>query len=192
MKNHSLSILLLALLPFVSCGPGANPKAMEERHKSDSMSMRRQRMETTLAMQASANQPGMSSNSGWYCPDNVKGFPPVDVKLWNKVRVVNGRLPTFEESQDGTSLIYCDTTKTPDAKPYAMTMPKLASFYCKPTGKRETVIVIQIVQTARDTVAGYRFLTGGNGTSEFRDMHFLTDAEIKNLTGNAMWYPPAQ
>jgi len=47
-------------------------------------------------------------------------------------------------------------------------------------------IVIQIVQTEKETVAGYRFLTGGNGTHDFRDFHFLTDSEIKKLAGNSL------
>jgi len=113
-------------------------------------------------------------------------FPPVDIKSWNTVPVVNGRLPTYEETQNGTALIYYDINKTPDAKAYNMTLPKLASFFCPATKKAETVIVIQIVQTEKETVAGYRFLTGGNGTHDLRDFHFLTDSEIKKLAGKSL------
>src|SRR2546427_3381127 len=122
MKTLRLSLVALGLLTLMSCG------------------------------QRSAHQPGQTSNSGWFCPDNISMFPPVEIKSWNKVPVVNGRLPTFEETQNGTSLIYYDINKTPDAKAYDTTLPKLASFFCPATKKEETVIVIQIVQTKKDTV----------------------------------------
>ena len=122
-----------------------------------------------------------NSNNWWHCPDN-RLFPPVNIKAWNKVPVVNGRLPTLKETENGTSLIYYKTDKTPSAKAYNMTMPKLASFFCPYTKKNETVIVIQVVQTAKDTVVGYRYLTGGNGTYNFRDFHFLNDDEVKKAT----------
>ena len=63
-----------------------------------------------------------------------------------------------------------------------MTLPKLASFFCPYTKKNETVIVIQIVQTATDTVVGYRYITGGNGTYDFRAFHFLNDEGVKKIT----------
>ena len=122
------------------------------------------------------------SNSGWHCPDN-RSFPPVSIQAWNKVPVVNGRLPTYQETQNGTSLIYYDKKKTPSAKAYDMILPKLASFYCANTQKNETVIVIEIVQTTTDTIVGYRYITGGNGTCNFRDFHFLTDHEVKKVSG---------
>jgi hypothetical protein len=49
--------------------------------------------------------------------------------------------------------------------------------------KAGIVVVIQIVQTAKDTIVGYRYLTGGCGGSAFHDFHFLTDSEVKNVVG---------
>lgn len=167
MKTLTLSIVVLGLLTLMSCGKSAEQKA-------------------------ATKQTEQTSKSGWICPDNIKMFPPVDIKLWNKVPVINGRLPTNEETQNGVSLIYYDIKKTPDAKPYNMILPKLASFYNPYFKKVDTVIVIQIVQTAKDTVVGYRFLTGGNGTYNFRDFHFLTDNEIKKVTENTLWQTPLQ
>jgi hypothetical protein len=118
----------------------------------------------------------------WHCPDNMD-FPPLSIKYWDKAPALNRRLPEFEETQDGTSLIYYDPGIYPDAKSYNMTLPKLASFFNPYTEKLDTVIVIQIVQTDLDTVVGYRYLTGGNGTYNFRDFHFLTDAEVKEAVG---------
>jgi hypothetical protein len=45
---------------------------------------------------------------GWYCPDNLNGFPAVDIQDWDAVPVINDRLPTREEAQNGTSLMYID------------------------------------------------------------------------------------
>jgi hypothetical protein len=186
MKILTSALLITSLLTLVSCGQSTAQKSAEEKHKSDSIAARQKRIETSLAMQDSFNKErGQTGNSGWFCPDNSKGFPPVDITSWDKVPVVNGRLPEFEETENGTSLIYYDAKKTPDAKPYALKLPKLATFYCPFTEKEETVIVIQIVQTSRDTVAGYRFLTGGNGTADFRDFHFLTDNEIKKAVNQS-------
>ena len=120
-------------------------------------------------------------NNWWHCPDN-RMFPPVNIKSWNKVPVVNGRLPTLKETENGTSLIYYKKNQNINTKAYNTTLPKLASFFCPYTKKNETVIVIQIVQTATDTVVGYRYLTGGNGTYDFRVFHFLTDEEVKKIT----------
>ena len=49
------------------------------------------------------------ANNWWHCPDN-RLFPAVNIKQWNKVPVVNGRLPTLKETENG-SLQY-DFTKT--------------------------------------------------------------------------------
>lgn len=179
MKKFAFSVMTSALLACMSCGQSSEQKAAEQTHEMDSIAARKKRIETMLDnYEAFIKETGHTSNTGWYCPDNIQGFPPVDIKLWNKVPVVNGRLPTYEETEDGTSLIYYDTSRTPDAKPYGITLPKLATLACDCKGNGETIIVIQIVQTAKDTVVGYRFLTGGNGTSHFRDVHFLADNEI--------------
>ena len=85
--------------------------------------------------------------------------------------------------------------KKDGAKPYNMALPKLAYINRLKTDKeqpmagkpRETieelVVVIQIVQTAKDTMVGYRPLTGSNGASIFRDFRFLADDEVKKMTG---------
>ncbi len=184
MKKIRFSLATLGFFTLMSCAQSpAEQKAADERH---SIAFRNQQIDKTLSMQDEfQNKNRLSSkNSGWYCPDNVRGFPPVDKILWDKVPVVNNRLPTYEETQNGTALMYYDINETPHAKPYNMTLPKLASFFCPYTNQEETVIVIQITQTAKDTVAGYRFLSGGNGTSDFRDLHFLTDNEIKKVIEN--------
>lgn len=112
------------------------------------------------------------------CPDS-RFFSPIDIKTWDKTPVVNGRLPTYEETLDGMSIHHYGEKENAYVKPYTMTLPKLASIYRPSTGKDEIVLVIQIVQTYKDTVVGYRYFSGGCGGSLFRDFHFLTDEEIK-------------
>jgi hypothetical protein len=113
-------------------------------------------------------------------------FPPIDIKTWDKTPCVNGRLATKKETENGTALLYYD--KKEKAKPYNMTLPKLAYITHASgghglTANQELVVVIQIVQTPKDTMVGYRPLTGSNGASVFRDFRFLTDEEVKKLTG---------
>ncbi len=121
---------------------------------------------------------------GWYCPDNLNGFPAVDIKNWESVPVVNGRLATREETQNGTSLIYVDDEKYPDAKPLDMKMPKLARFYNIHSGKEEIVIVIQAINISNDPVVGFRYLNGGNGSARLNAVKFLSDNEIKNISSS--------
>jgi hypothetical protein len=117
------------------------------------------------------------------CPDS-KFFPPIDILLWDKVPVVNGRFPTYKETMNGTSIHHYGEKENPHVKPYAMALPKLAYCYNPSTGRDGIVVVIQIVQTAKDTIVGYRYLTGGVGGSVFRDFHFLTDDEVKKAMYN--------
>lgn len=129
------------------------------------------------------------------CPDSKDFFPPVNIKLWDKVPVVNGRLPTYKETLNGTSIHTYKGKNNREVWPYAMNLPRLA--YCMNSSDRlvldssshkivfrpELVVVIQIVQTAKDTLVGYRYLTGGVGGSSFRDFHFLTKEEVDKEVG---------
>jgi hypothetical protein len=109
-------------------------------------------------------------------------FPAIDIKSWKNTPVVNGRLPTREETSNGTSLLYYENP-TPDIKAYDITLPKLAYYNKQDAQKGELVVVIQVVQTAEDTLVGYRPLAGGNGASYFSEFRFLTDDEVKKVTG---------
>lgn len=125
--------------------------------------------------------------SKFYCPDAVTEFPPIDVKKWDKTPAVSGRLPTYEETMNGTSIHHYGEKETKLVKAYNMQLPKLAR-YINPSissvdspKKDELVVVVQIVQTPEDTIVGYRFLSGGVGGSVYRDFHFLTDEEVKEV-----------
>jgi hypothetical protein len=115
---------------------------------------------------------------GWYCPDNLGGFPAVDINNWKNVPVVNGRMATKEETQNGISLIFVDAEKYSDAKPLDITMPKLATFYNVYSKREELIIVIQAINIANDSIVGFRYLNGGNGSSRLNEIKFLSDNEI--------------
>lgn len=116
----------------------------------------------------------------WDCPDNLK-FPRVELKDWDKVPVVNGRMPTYEETTNGTSLLFIDKEMKPDLKdvePYNMNLPKLAYFTNPRTKQKDIVIVIQLVQFSDYVWAGLRYVSGGNASAMMNDLKFLTDEEV--------------
>jgi hypothetical protein len=118
---------------------------------------------------------------GWFCPDNFGGFPPVDIQDLATIPVVKDRLPTQEETRNGTSLMYFDPVQVPDAHPLAMTLPRVARIYSSHNDINELVIVIQAVVIGKDTVVGFRYPNGGNGTAWIDDVSFLSDQEVDEV-----------
>ncbi len=121
---------------------------------------------------------------GWYCPDNLNGFPAVDLENWNDVPVVNGRLCNQEESRNGTSLIFIDTAEYPNAKPLDIQMPQLASFFNHSSQREEVVIILQAIQVQEDSIVGFRYLNGGNGSARLNEVDFISEnAAAKKTEG---------
>lgn len=118
---------------------------------------------------------------GWYCPDNLHGFPAVDIANWKNVPVINGRMPTQEEARNGSSLIYVDSAEYPNAKPLNVKMPRLASFYNESAKREDLVIVIQAFTVSEDSIVGFRYLNGGNGSARLNEVKFLTESEIEKI-----------
>jgi len=118
---------------------------------------------------------------GWYCPDNLNGFPAVDINNWESVPIVNGRLATKEETQNGTALFFVENEKYPDAKPLDIKMPKLARYYNKYSKKEEIIIVIQALNIDNDSIVGFRYLNGGNGSARLSEVKLLSDIESSNI-----------
>ena len=118
---------------------------------------------------------------GWYCPDNLNGFPAVDINNWEDVPVINGRMPTQDETQTEASLIFIDIEKYPNAKPLDLKMPQLARFYNNHSRKEEIVIVIQAINVSNDSVVGFRYLNGGNGSARFNEVNFVDDNDHRNV-----------
>ncbi len=171
MKNNSIQILALFLVSsFISCSQNsATAEIQEEALK----------VEKTQVKKSQPHQYG-----GWFCPDNLNGFPAVDISNWKSVPVVNGRLATREETQNGTSLIFVDLEQYPEAKPLDIEMPKLARFYNAHSKKEELVIVIQAINVSNDSVVGFRYLNGGNGSANFSAVRILSDEEIESISSS--------
>ena len=91
-------------------------------------------------------------------------------------------MATREETQNGTSLIFVDDKKYPNAKPLDMKMPKLARYYSHNSGKRELIIVIQALNISNDSIVGFRYLNGGNGSARMDEVKFLSDDEIESIS----------
>lgn len=128
-------------------------------------------------------KPKQSHNyGGWYCPDNLYGFPPVDIKNWENVPVINGRMATKEETQTEASLIYIDPKEYPFAHVLPIKMPKLARYYNYSSQKEELIIVIQAMSILEDSIVGFRYLNGGNGSAHLNEVTFLNDDEIEKIT----------
>ncbi len=126
---------------------------------------------------------------GWYCPDNLNGFPAVDVSKWAEVPVISGRLPTKEETQTEASLMYIDSKEYPEAKAIDIKLPQLATFYNEYSKKDEYIIVIQAVEIGIDSVVGFRYLNGGNGSAYINEVNFLTEDEAAKVpTGQFVSY----
>ena len=166
MKRKTFSALaFLTLISFTACSQQSDKKVDHQQCKSAP--------EKELVKQQEPHQYG-----GWYCPDNLYGFPAVDILDWKEVPVVNGRMPSKEETQDGTSLIFVDQEKYPDAKPLDMKLPRLANFYNDFTKREELIIVIQALRIQQDSVLGFRYLNGGNGSARLSEVSFMDEATV--------------
>ena len=116
MQNKSLNTLcIFCLVTFMSCS-------------RNNITVENNKVEKPIE-KVNKKKQEPHNYGGYYCPDNLNGFPAVDINNWKSVPVVNGRMATKEETQNGTSLIFVDNEKYPDAKPLDIRMPKLARFY---------------------------------------------------------------
>lgn len=158
------TLAILCLGSFIACSQNSSDNQNNESTKSQEIDIEKELQPHTYG--------------GWYCPDNLNGFPAVDIKNWKNVPVVNGRMPTQEEAQNGTSLIFVDPEKYPHAKPLDITLPKLARFYNHNSGKNELIIVIQASNISNDSIVGFRYLNGGNGSARLDEIQLLSDDEI--------------
>lgn len=124
---------------------------------------------------------------GWYCPDNF-GFVPVDIQKLDEVPAVSNRLPTEEELENNMSLIKVDTEKYPDARALEMDLPRVARIYSKRKGIHELIIVIQAIVVQEDTVLGWRYMNGGNGSGWLTDVTFLSEDEVAEMGSQPYYY----
>lgn len=173
MKSKISNILLLVI--FASFYSSCNSETSDLNQ-----SFREVKNESEKVANASIyNEP--HSFGGWFCPDNLKGFPPSNVFNLDKIPVVTGRLPSEVEAKNGTALMFIDQNMHKDAKPLDMELPALARIYSEHTGFKELVIIIQATVIGSDTVVGYRFPSGGNGSGWYGQVELLDNNQAKAL-----------
>lgn len=171
MENKSLKTLItLCFFTTMSCSQSST---IVESNKTE-----------TAEVKVEVKKTEPHRYGGWYCPDNLNGFPAVDIHNWKSVPVVNGRMPTKEETQNGTSLIFIDREKYPEAKPLDLELPKLARFYNNHSRKEEVIIVIQALNISNDSIVGFRYLNGGNGSARLNEVNFIYENEIATLSSS--------
>ncbi len=186
MKLLTLYLFLIICLFYLQSCDNAVDFDTEHNNISENATRETSNTVSTIDLNSAIYSDTKGMNNGkiytlFDCPD-AKYFPPMDIKTWDKTPVVNGRLPTYEETHNGMSIHHYGGEANKTVKVYNMSLPRLASIYSNRTKLNETVVVIQIVYTPKDTVVGYRYLTGGCGGSLFHNFHFLTVPEIQNLT----------
>ena len=174
--THRLSIpaIISLLLIFVSC----SGQETAEKHSE----VTTEKQTTPVQKKDKPHRYG-----GWYCPDNF-GFTPVDINKLNEVPAIADRLPTQQELDDNMSLIKVDTVKYPDARALKMDLPKIAHIYSESNGMSELIIVIQAIIVMEDTVVGYRFANGGNGSAWLSDVNFLSEDEVAAMGAQPFFY----
>ncbi|MDI1353541.1 MAG: hypothetical protein PSX36_01395 [bacterium] len=190
MKTLNFYALAISALVFAQSCTNPDPKT----NAGDKQNVKAEKSKSNYTAAAYNNTKGFSENGeiikNFYCPDAQREFPPIELASWNHVSAVNGRLPSYEETMNGTAIHHYGERENRYVKPYAMELPKLARFVGATSKirsgpvKGELVVVIQIVKTPLDTIVGYRFLTGGVGGSKFSDFQFLTEAEVNALVAN--------
>lgn len=169
MKNSLKSLIVILLLSSVACAQDSTPpEVIEQKEIAKPI-----KVEPFEKVEVPRHNYG-----GWYCPDNLRGFPAVHFSEWSEVPVVNGRMPTKIDADNGATLIMVDTEKFPQAKPLGMTFPKLAYFESPYTNRKEIIIVIQGLNIDNDSVVGFRYLNGGNGSARLNRVEFIPDSEV--------------
>ena len=176
MKRKYCVLIALGLLSFFSCD-----NLEHNTDKGNNIATETKQLSAESEPQKENQRREPHQYGGWYCPDNLNGFPVVDFLDWADVPVVNGRMATQEDTWNGSSLMFIDMAKYPDAKTMDITTPKLARYYNEYSQNDELIIVIQAVTVENDSVVGFRYINGGNGSARFNEVEFLTDSEVENL-----------
>ena len=172
--RYSIPVIISLLLIFISCSG-------QEAEKKNSETVMEE-VESVVKVKEEPHRYG-----GWYCPDNF-GFTPVDIEKLSDVPAIADRLPTEAELNDNMSLIKVDVEKYPDAKALEMDLPRVASVYSENNGMSELVIIIQAIVVQKDTIVGYRFANGGNGSARMSDVNILSENEVAMMGSLPFFY----
>lgn len=179
ISMKKIKIIFMVAASAVIAIQACRESAVPEMEKTNTHSEFSNPYDTTINIDTKGYQGNGEIYTEFDCPDS-RFFPPIDLKAWEKTPAVNGRMPTYKETITGVSIHTYGGDENPDVKPYNnMILPKLAYKRNPYSGREQIVVVIQIVQTKKDTVVGFRYLSGGVGGSFFHDFRFLTDEEVR-------------
>lgn len=168
--------LIICLIMICSCSPNESVEAQSDTPTEKDA-------ETTAV-----NYDEPHPYGGWFCPDNLGGLPPMDIQEYAQLDIVTDRLPTEEETWNGKALIYVDTEKYPNARSLDIDLPRVARIHSGHNDMDELIIVFQAIVVDTDTVVGYRFPNGGNGSAWLGEVTFLSDEEVKAIGPMPMVY----
>lgn len=107
-------------------------------------------------------------------------WKPITLKDWKKTSVINNRVANEDDVNEGKAVYFIEGNHE-NHKPYKINLPKLAYLTDFDTNEKELVVIIQIEETPKGTVVGYRNLTGGNGAGLINEFKILSEEESEKL-----------
>ena len=107
-------------------------------------------------------------------------WKPIILKDWNQTPTINNRVANEDDVKEGRAVYYIEGDDEKH-KPYKINLPKLASLTDYDTKQKELVVIIQIEETPKGIVVGYRNLTGGNGAGLINEFEILNEKEVEKL-----------
>ncbi|MCD9855859.1 hypothetical protein LUD75_14130 [Epilithonimonas sp. JDS] len=107
-------------------------------------------------------------------------WTPITLKNWNQTPAINNRVANEDDVKNGLAVYYIEGDYK-NHKPYNLDLPKLAKLTDFDTKQEELVVIIQIEETQKGTVVGYRNLTGGNGAGLISEFEILNNEEVEKL-----------
>lgn len=107
-------------------------------------------------------------------------WTPIVLKNWNQTPAINNRVANENDVKEGRAVYYIEGDYE-NHKPFKINLPKLANLTDSDTKQKELVVVIQIEETPKGIVVGYRNFNGGNGAGLMSEFEILNDEEVAKL-----------
>ena len=107
-------------------------------------------------------------------------WPSFDLKSWDKVNVISGKVASEEEAKNGLA-VFCLKDVGESHRAVEMELPRLAYLNDSENNSQELVVVVQAESSDKGEIVGYRNPNGGNGACFFYELTFLSEQEIKTI-----------
>lgn len=107
-------------------------------------------------------------------------WKPIALKNWRQTPAINNRKANEEDVNNGTAVYFIEGNFE-NHRPYKIQLPKLAYLTDYETKEKELIVIIQIEETPKGIVVGYRNLNGGNGAGLLNEFEILSDKESEKL-----------